>query len=167
MEFGGDEDAARRFAEAAHGNQKYGDGPYSDHLSAVRAVLGDFGFGGEFGVAAWLHDVLEDTAVSRAELESTFGAGVTELVWAVTGVGDTREERNADIYRKIAAHPAAVVVKLADRIANVEASAGTRYLAMYQREYPEFRSRLGTFLADDPSISRMWSRLDRAIGNPT
>jgi hypothetical protein len=35
------------FAEAARGAQKYGDAPYVTHLATVRAVLRDFGFGGE------------------------------------------------------------------------------------------------------------------------
>lgn len=157
------EAVAQRFAESAHGNQKYGDAPYSTHLAAVRAVLNDFGYGGDVGVAAWLHDVLEDTDVAKAELDAAFGPEVTELVWAVTGVGDSRIECNEDWYRKVVAHPPAVVLKLADRIANVEASPGTRWLAMYQAEHPEFRHRLGALLAGEAPVARMWARLDAAI----
>ncbi|BAW07940.1 hypothetical protein NSK11_contig00135-0011 [Nocardia seriolae] len=132
----------------------------------MRAVLGDFGYDGDLAVAAWLHDVLEDTAVTKDELEAEFGAKVTDLVWAVTGIGASRKERNADIYRKIALHPPAVVLELADRIANVEASAGTDFLAVYHFEHPEFRARLDGFLTDQPTVSRMWDRLDTAFTVP-
>ncbi|MFE3189698.1 HD domain-containing protein [Nocardia sp. NPDC059240] len=164
MDFGGIEGTARSYAEAAHGDQKYGLQPYSVHLAAVRAVLADFGYGDDLGVSAWLHDVLEDTDVTNPEMESVFGTPITELVWAVSGMGETREARNEDIYRKINAHPRAVILKVADRIANVEASVGTRFMTMYRSEYPEFRTRLGNLLPDEEALARMWKRLDAAFG---
>ncbi len=57
--------AAQRYAEAAHGDQRYGQKPYVSHLAAVRAVLNDFGVSGDLGVAAWLHDVLESWRTPR------------------------------------------------------------------------------------------------------
>jgi len=150
---------ARVFAEAAHADQKYGDAPYVKHLTMVRAVLADFGYGGALGVAAWLHDVVEDTPVSRQEVETRFGSDVAELVWAVTGVGADRKERNATAYAKIRALPAAAILKLADRIANVEASRDVpKKLALYRAEWGAFRKALGDL--GDP---RMWARLERAI----
>ncbi|MEU1204895.1 HD domain-containing protein [Nocardia sp. NPDC005825] len=157
------EETARCFARAAHGDQKYGGAPYLIHLATVRDVLGDFRFSGDLGVAAWLHDVLEDTAVTRVELEAAFGAGVAELVWAVTGIGATRAERNQDIYAKIADCPSAVILKLADRIANVEASAGTRWFAMYAAEQPAFRAHLGSILDTEKAVGQMWTRLEGAL----
>ncbi|WP_158675682.1 HD domain-containing protein [Nocardia stercoris] len=155
---------ARQFAEIAHGDQRYGDGPYVNHLAAVRAVLADFGFGGDLGQAAWLHDVLEDTPVTRAELESRFGAAVTDLVWAVTGIGSDRKERNLDAYRKIAAHPRAVILKLADRTANAEASPpDSSWMAMYREEHPGFSAKLRPLLAADETVTAMWSRLERRL----
>ncbi len=151
---------ARVFAEAAHGGQKYGDAPYVKHLGQVRAVLADFGYGGALGVAAWLHDVLEDTRAQKAEIESRFGADVAQLVWAVTGEGADRKEHNATAYAKIRALPAAAILKLADRIANVEASRDVpKKLALYRSEWAAFRKALGDI--GDP---RMWARLERAIG---
>ncbi len=151
---------ARVFAESAHGTKKYGDAPYVTHLTQVRAVLADFGYGGALGVAAWLHDAVEDTPVSKDEIETRFGADVAELVWAVTGEGADRKERNATAYAKIRALPAAVILKLADRIANVEASRDVpNKLAMYRSEWAAFRKALGDL--GDP---RMWARLERAIG---
>ena len=63
---------AQRFAEEAHAGQRYGEHPYGVHLQAVRAVLRDFGHGGALAVAAWLHDTVEDTAVTREQVEAHF-----------------------------------------------------------------------------------------------
>ena len=168
------ETLARDFATAAHGEQKYGDKPYVAHLSAVRAVLSDFGFEGDLGVAAWLHDVLEDTPTTAAQLELMFGSAVTRLVFAVTGQGRNRKERNEDVYNKLGDFPMAVVLKLADRIANAETSAkdNPKLHAMYCKEYPDFRRklRLASFFAgnlpgiDAKVVESMWARLDKVLG---
>lgn len=153
---------ARRFAEERHGGQRYGAHPYVVHLVAVRAVLDDFGHGGRFGVAAWLHDTVEDTATTREEIAVRFGAEVAALVWAVTGVGASRKERNASAYEKIRQTPEAAILKLADRIANVEASRDQPdRLRMYRREAPDFERALAG-LGD----GRMWDRLRAALGAP-
>jgi tRNA (guanine-N7-)-methyltransferase len=151
---------ARRFAEAAHRAQSYGDAPYVTHLRAVRAVLADFGYAGPLAIAAWLHDTVEDTRVTRDEIAARFGENVAKLVWAVTGVGETRAEKNASAYAKIAVHPPAAVLKLADRIANVEASRTVpKKLEMYRSEWSSFHAHLGA-LGDE----RMWARLRTALG---
>lgn len=178
----GDEDLAKKFAAKAHADQKYGDQPYTVHLAAVRAVLSDFGLDpdggfslGDLCMAAWLHDVLEDTPTTAEQLELTFGSDVTKLVWAVTGEGANRKERVASAYRKIAEYPKALVLKLADRIANAEASAkdNPRLLTMYRGEYPAFKNALGrqvTFQASGynefkrPMLDAMWARLDKVLG---
>ncbi|HEU4534315.1 MAG TPA: HD domain-containing protein [Polyangiaceae bacterium] len=152
------EAAARAFAIERHGAQRYGDAPYHVHLAAVRAVLADFGLGGALGVAAWLHDVLEDTPTSRGELEARFGAEACALAWAVTGEGEGRGERARSMYEKIRACPAAAPLKVADRIANVEASrARPDKLALYRAEREGFRRALGDLVA--PAL---WARLDAA-----
>ncbi|KAF0845627.1 HD domain-containing protein [Nocardia caishijiensis] len=167
MEFDQREAQAREFAVAAHGDQRYGELPYITHLTAVRAVLDDFGFGGDLAVAAWLHDIIEDTPVTAEEVESRFGRAVLDLVWAVTGVGPDRKSRNLDAYTKIAAHPRAVILKLADRTANAEASPpASSWMGMYRTEHPTFTAHLGGLLADDPTVARMWARLDRRL-DPT
>lgn len=153
-----DPSRARQFATAAHGNQKYGDFAYHTHLSAVVQVLADFGYFGSWEVAGWLHDTLEDTKATHRDIEG-FGEDVYRMVWAVTGEGKNRKERNADIYRKCAEYPRAVVLKLADRIANVENAQirNPKLHAMYAREAHDFWAALGQH--GDP---RMWRRLDRA-----
>jgi (p)ppGpp synthase/HD superfamily hydrolase len=151
---------ARQFAVTRHAAQRYGDRPYVVHLEAVRAVLRDFGHDGALGVAAWLHDVVEDTATTRDEVAQRFGPEVAALVWAVTGVGDNRKARNAAAYAKIRQHPVATTLKLADRIANVEAAATVPHkLEMYRAEWEGFTAALAG-LGD----ARMWQRLRQALG---
>lgn len=91
---------AAAYAIAAHGAQTYGDRPYAEHLSGVAAILEEWGADPEIVAAGWLHDVIEDTAASFADLSATFGQRVAEAVWAVTAEGDTRAEKMAAIYRK-------------------------------------------------------------------
>lgn len=150
---------AHAFAAERHHDQRYGDHPYTVHLAQVRAVLSDFEYNGALGLAAWLHDVVEDTSTSVAEITDRFGAEVAALVWAVTGVGHNRKERSASAYAKIRALPEAAILKLADRIANVEASAQRPdKLQMYQQEAPAFAKAL-----EGLGDARMWARLGRAM----
>jgi guanosine-3',5'-bis(diphosphate) 3'-pyrophosphohydrolase len=164
-----EEDSARAFAQAAHGDQKYGAEPYVVHLAAVRSVLAEFGFTGDLLVAAWLHDVLEDTRVAFKELMAAFGAEVASLVVAVTGRGGNRKERNASIARQLLSQPRAVPLKLADRIANGRSclkSNNIELLAMYQREYLDFKAELYPLSRD---CDVLWRELDRimAAGRPS
>lgn len=164
MTFDQREAEAREFAIGAHGDQRYGEYPYSRHLAAVRGVLADFGYDGDLALAAWLHDVVEDTPVTAEEVESRFGRAVLDLVWAVTGVGPDRKARNLDAYNKIAAHPRAVILKLADRTANAEASPpASSWMGMYRTEHPTFKAHLGGLLPDDPTVARMWERLEQCL----
>ncbi|GGK61266.1 HD domain-containing protein [Nocardia camponoti] len=155
---------AREFAIAAHGDQRYGQYPYQHHLKAVRGVLADFGYAGAHGAAAWLHDVIEDTPVTYEEVESRFGREVVDLVWAVTGVGPDRKARVLDAYTKIVAYPPAVILKLADRTANAEASPpDSAWMGMYRTEHASFKAHLGPLLAEDPVVQQMWARLERVL----
>ena len=143
---------AKKFALQAHQSQKYGDFPYERHLNDVFEVLNRFGFsieteeGEQLLTAAWLHDVLEDTSVSLAEIQEVFGEKVAFLVHTVTDEpGETRKERKEKTYPKIKNHPLAVPLKLADRIANVEYSVRAQthhFLASYHKEQEEFEKHL-------------------------
>jgi len=120
---------ARDFAVKAHGDQKYGVSPYEIHLGNVISVLMRFNvelsnqYHLNLLIAAWLHDVLEDTAVTKAELEAKFGAVVTDIVYTLSDdQGASRAERKVNFYKKIAKNEDAIIVKLADRISNVEFS---------------------------------------------
>lgn len=153
---------AAQFAIERHAGQMYGDRPYVTHLCAVWQVLRDSGVrAGPLQTAAWLHDVLEDTPTTFAELGERFGEEVQALVWAVTGVGANRKERNGEVYRKIKICPAAADLKLADRIANVEAAirdGAAGKFDMYREEHDEFEAAL--YGLGSPHL---WARLREAI----
>lgn len=149
------------FAEKAHGTQEYAGHPYSFHLRQVAQVLIDSGFGGDDGLlaAAYLHDVVEDTGVNIAEIKEKFGDRVAELVWACSGFGVNRKERNADIAEKLQRWPGACVLKVADRTANVEngISENHDYCGMYAKEREPFED-----LVRDHVPPEMFARLVRA-----
>src|SRR5689334_6061458 len=136
---------ARSFAIAAHGDQMYGDQPYIVHLDAVVAVLA--AFGDEVQIAGYLHDVVEDTDVPLEKVREEFGDRIADWVALVTDEkGVNRKERKARTNTKLAAisgdDEMALVVKAADRLANLRASkeggAGSK-LDMYRREHLAFR----------------------------
>ncbi len=154
------EDRARAFAVKRHGGQRYdGDKPYEFHLQAVHDVLVRFGVTDEdLLAAAWLHDVVEDTNTSRAQVAERFGDRVGELVYAVTNEpGKNRHARHVATYPKIAGMPGATTLKLADRIANVE--QGGKLVGMYRGEQPAFRKALRA-PAEAPA---MWAHLDELL----
>ena len=146
------------FATVKHAGQTYsGKFPYTYHLAAVEQVLRRFGVTNEdILAAAWLHDVVEDTDVKIEEVEEMFGPEVARLVYAVTNEkGINRKTRHALTYPKIReAGPRAVRLKLADRIANVE--AGGNLVGMYKKEYEDFKQALKT--ADQNKD--MWDHLE-------
>jgi (p)ppGpp synthase/HD superfamily hydrolase len=116
-------------------------------------------------IAAWLHDSLEDTALTRGEVESRFGSGVAELVWRVTDEpGASRKERKVATYQKTRQTEASVILKLADRIANVEAAIANHsvLLRMYSREQADFKNALQPASASHLA-ARMWSHLDQLL----
>lgn len=149
---------AREFAIRAHGDQLYGDRPYVEHLEAVVSVLTDFGYGGDYLCAGWLHDVVEDTVTTLDDIERNFGSKVAQLVDAVSGGGD-RGGHITSIYRKIAVHPVAAIVKLADRIANIEAcESGDKHARRYAREHESFAAVIRPHV-----LQAMWKRYEEAI----
>jgi (p)ppGpp synthase/HD superfamily hydrolase len=159
---------ARELALRAHASQLYGKRPYRVHLEAVQAVLARFGIDDEVvRAAAWLHDVIEDNPdVHRADLERSLPEDVVAIVDACTdGEGQSRDERKKRPLRLIPNTPNAVLVKLADRIANVEASVEDRdegRLAMYRLEHDTFADALRES-PSRPSAEPMWSHLEQIL----
>lgn len=154
---------ARDFAIQMHGTQRYGKKDYVTHLDAVANVLKRFGIDNEILLAAaYLHDTLEDTPVSKDILVKEFGSAVANIVELVTDLpGKNRAERHKLTYPRIAKDQNAVIVKIADRIANSEASKseGGSYWEMYRKEYEQFR----TVLFNDSTsqeVKKMWAFLD-------
>jgi guanosine-3',5'-bis(diphosphate) 3'-pyrophosphohydrolase len=118
---------ALEFAAARHRDQrrKGADAsPYINHLIRVTRLLADAGCGadGTLLCAAALHDTIEDTETTAAELERRFGAEVRAIVEEVTD--DKRLPKETRKRRQIEHAPhlshRARQVKIADKIANVE-----------------------------------------------
>lgn len=150
-------------AITAHGDQKYGDKPYWRHLQDVENVLADYGYtSSTYQAAAWLHDTLEDTALTYEDIINTFGEEVVRLVFAVTGVGHNRKTRQASIMKKLHATKEACPLKLADRIANLESAieeGNTQgKFAMYWKEQVEFEKVVRRHVPEE-----MWQRLVNAF----
>ena len=115
---------ARSFAIEAHGEQKYGERPYLYHLDAVAALAAPYG--SEAETVAYLHDTAEDTLTTLEEIGQLFGPRIAACVALLTDEpGTNRKERKATTYAKLAKvhgpNELALVVKVADRLANVRA----------------------------------------------
>lgn len=121
--------AAYDFSAAAHEGQRRQTGePYFIHPCAVVNILVDLGFDDVSTlVAAFLHDVLEDTPVTSDELEQKFGKEVLELVEGVTKLDKIKfvsaEDEQAENLRKMffamAKDYRVIIIKLADRLHNM------------------------------------------------
>lgn len=132
--------SARDAAISAHGIQKYGDQPYSYHLTFVVEILYAWGYTDTDLVAAgWLHDTIEDTIMTLKELERRFGPHVATLVFAVTGIGSSRHARTKGTVDKLWMIQAAIPLKVADRMANVLCSIADKrwdLVEKYLQEHP-------------------------------
>jgi guanosine-3',5'-bis(diphosphate) 3'-pyrophosphohydrolase len=157
---------AKMFAEIAHAGQVYNcEVPYTFHLENVVEVLKRFQLTDPVMICAgYLHDAIEDTTKSFNDIKERFGEDVAELVYCVTSeLGRNRKERNIKTYPKIAANRMAVMLKLADRIANVEyglASGGK--FEMYAKEFPDFYKALSSSTTDVIETN-MWNHLKRLL----
>jgi GTP diphosphokinase / guanosine-3',5'-bis(diphosphate) 3'-diphosphatase len=116
----------------AHAGQTRKSGePYITHPVAVARILAELGMDAETIIAAILHDTLEDTPLSRTELESEFGPTVTALVDGVTKLDRVKfrslQEAAAESFRKMLLAMArdlrVILIKLADRLHNMRTLA--------------------------------------------
>jgi len=116
------------YAMKAHGTQTRASGdPYFSHPLEVAAILTDLKLDDATIVAALLHDTIEDTEATRAEIDQTFGPAIGTLVDGLTKLKKldlvTREAKQAENLRKlllaIAADVRVLLIKLADRLHNM------------------------------------------------
>lgn len=121
-------DKAYRLAKEAHKFQKRVSGTdYILHPVSEAYILADLGMDTQCIAAALLHDVIEDTDVTKEEIEEKFGEEVANLVDGVTKLkkisAATREEQQAeDVSKMLLAmlHDIRVImIKLADRLHNM------------------------------------------------
>lgn len=99
----------------------YGQRPL-DHPLAVAELLRDARQPHRVVFAGLLHDVLEDTSVTAAEVRRRFGAPVSELVEALTengAIDDVRQRKAALRQQILDAGPSAATIALADKAAKL------------------------------------------------
>jgi GTP diphosphokinase / guanosine-3',5'-bis(diphosphate) 3'-diphosphatase len=120
---------AFNFAYRLHEGQYRASGdPYIAHPIAVAGILRDLGGDSAMIAAGFLHDVVEDTAVTPDEIEAHFGAEVRLLVDGVTKLGkiefSSKKEQQAENFRRMflamTKDIRVIVVKLADRLHNMQ-----------------------------------------------
>lgn len=143
---------AESYAIIVHSGQKYGDKEYSYHLQKVVAIISKYTTEQHIIDAAWLHDVIEDTSITYFELARKFGATTANMVWACTGVGANRRERQASIKAKLTIFPGAPMVKLADRMGNMEAGIEEENVdkfSMYAREHYDFGPVVASYVPEE------------------
>jgi GTP pyrophosphokinase len=123
------------FGEASHRGQTRKSGePYITHPLAVADILADLHLDAQALAAAFLHDVMEDTGVSKLELTERFGKPVAELVDGLSKLDrlefQSKEEAQAENFRKMlmamARDVRVILVKLADRLHNMRTLASMR-----------------------------------------
>jgi RelA/SpoT family (p)ppGpp synthetase len=114
-------------ADKHHGQKRVSGEPYITHPVAVADILADLRLDADTLVAAILHDVIEDTPTAKAEIASTFGGVVAELVDGVSKLDQiqfkNRQEAQAESFRKMLLAMVrdirVIMVKLADRTHNM------------------------------------------------
>jgi GTP diphosphokinase / guanosine-3',5'-bis(diphosphate) 3'-diphosphatase len=116
------------YAMKAHGEQRRASGdPYFSHPIEVAAILTDLKLDDSTIAAALLHDTIEDTEATRAEIDSLFGRDIGALVEGLTKLKKldlvTKEAKQAENLRKlllaIADDVRVLLIKLADRLHNM------------------------------------------------
>jgi GTP pyrophosphokinase len=116
------------FSEHAHQGQfrKSGE-PYITHPLAVASILSQWRIDAQGLAAALLHDVMEDTSVTKTQIESSFGKPVADMVDGVSKLDQiefqSREDQQAESFRKMllamAQDVRVILIKLADRLHNM------------------------------------------------
>ena len=116
------------YAMKAHSHQKRASGlPYFTHPLEVAAILTDLKLDDATIATALLHDVIEDTEATRAEIDQLFGAEIGTLVDGLTKIKKldlvSKKAQQAENFRKlliaISSDLRVLLVKLADRLHNM------------------------------------------------
>ena len=115
-------------ADSAHGQQKRLSGePYIIHPLYVACIVVELGLDTEAVAAALMHDVVEDTQWTLAQVQKMFGKAIADLIDGLTKIEkipfSSREEEQAENIRKMLIAMAddirVIIIKLADRLHNM------------------------------------------------
>lgn len=121
---------ASAFAHAAHGavgqKRKYDGIDYIAHPYRVAQIVANAGGTDDMVAAAWLHDVVEDTAIERGMIAYFFGEHVAQLVVECSHIDRTNDARKLNRFERTAIElaraadisPEAKTIKLADLLDN-------------------------------------------------
>ena len=121
-------EAAYHFsADAHHGQFRSSGDPYISHPVAVADIISDWRLDSQALIAALLHDVMEDTHISKQEIAERFGKVSAELVDGLSKLDKvefrSRKEAQAENFRKMLLAMAndlrVILIKLADRLHNM------------------------------------------------
>ncbi|SMP32632.1 bifunctional (p)ppGpp synthetase/guanosine-3',5'-bis(diphosphate) 3'-pyrophosphohydrolase [Flavobacterium hercynium] len=155
-------DLAKSFAIKKHGDQKYGTYPYEVHLNNVvnvllrNNILPTTTDTIDLWIGAWLHDVLEDTNATKEELVDIFGIAVYEMVNSLTdGEFGDRKEKKEVMYQKLILNQNGIIIKLADRIANLEFSIinnNSKKIKLYVDENSDLNKHLNNVITDERGL---------------
>ncbi|MDR2501960.1 MAG: bifunctional (p)ppGpp synthetase/guanosine-3',5'-bis(diphosphate) 3'-pyrophosphohydrolase [Oscillospiraceae bacterium] len=119
---------AFEFADSLHAGQTRRDGsPYITHPLATAAIVAELGLDDDSLIAALLHDCIEDTATTHADVEKLFGRDVADIVDGVTKLTrvqyTSKEEEQMENLRKMLMAMArdirVILIKIADRLHNM------------------------------------------------
>lgn len=171
---------AARYANEQHAavgqRRKYTNEPYIVHPAAVAEIVKTVPHTEAMVAAAWLHDTVEDTDATIADIEAEFGNEVAELVAWLTAVsqpedGNRKARKAIDRKHTAEAPPAAKTIKLADVIHN--SASIMEHDPNFARVYLEEKRLLLEVLSEgDPELYRQAeailsgydrSRLDKAL----
>lgn len=116
------------FAEKAHTGEKRLSGePYFVHLFATAKNIAELGMSATMVAAGFLHDSIEDTAVTSEEIEKEFGKEILFLVEGVTKLGKIKyrgTNRHNESLRKLFVAMSqdirVLIIKLCDRLHNIQ-----------------------------------------------
>jgi len=162
----------RTYAAEAHAGQTYGSEPYTVHLEAVVAIVRAVDPSPLAETVAWLHDVVEDTETTTLDIYQVFGPSVATAVMILTDPPGhpNRRARKAALHETLSrleypnggpAERTALLVKAADRLANVRAcvEAADSRLSMYRKEHAAFEA-----AAYRPGLcDEIWADLNRLL----
>ena len=156
------------FAMKMHGQQKRDSGdPYFSHPVEVAGILTEYKLDYATIITALLHDTIEDTSASHADIENLFGKEVATLVEGVTKLSriqlQSEKSKQAENLRKLVLAMSedirVLLVKLADRVHNMRT---LHFIKDPQRRYRIAKETLDIYapLAERLGINKMKDELE-------
>ncbi len=156
-------EAIRDYAIKAHGDQLYGDRPYSVHLDAVAELVPDV-----YKQTAYQHDLLEDTSEGLHPATTKSGRRACGALCHMHGMPREEYIRGIILYGGIEA----IVVKLADSLSNLleclmdqvtEASVVERRIRKYVANLRQLMAGLDVAVDDDVSVGELIDRVSEHL----